>query len=78
MKKLFGISASVVSALLNIVILALVSSCATKSAYDANKFYKKDIKLKVNGQSGTGMMVIKKAPKYKIDVEKKGNIDLFV
>lgn len=59
------------------IILLFLVSCGTVSTYDKNKVYKKDLKLEINGQKATGMMVIPIAPKYDIEAIAKDEIKLF-
>lgn len=54
-----------------------VTSCSLVSQkLDANKFYKRDIYLTINGVPYDGIAVPQKAPSYKIKVRARGVIDL--
>lgn len=57
----------------------LLSACASAPYMEADSkvFYKRDMKLNVNGFKGDGVLVVPKADKYSFDVKAKGDLDLF-
>lgn len=61
-----------------IILALLLTGCITNQKnLDPDSFYKRDMKIVVNGMSGEGVMVVPKSSSYKIDVEAKGKLDLF-
>lgn len=51
---------------------------APPQTLDPKVYYKRDMKLKVNGYQGEGTLVVPKKDIYKFDITAKGRLDLFV
>ena len=61
------------------IVLALLVGCATSpQRMDPDKVYRLDMVVEVNRQLGEGMLVVPRAPTYRIKVESRGKIDLFM
>lgn len=65
-----------------IAMALLLSSCSTvpqniTPGVQSGVFYKRDMKMNVNGQKAIGAIVVPRADKYRMDLEAKGKLDLF-
>lgn len=55
----------------------LVAGCTTTvQKPNPDLFYKRDLKMKVNGVQGTGLLVVPRAEKYRVFGESSGKLDL--
>ena len=70
----FVTSEKIIAALL----LMLTISCAEYQQLEIDMYHKKDIGIKVNGNSYEGVTVIPRADKYEITLEPKGDMDLIL
>lgn len=56
----------------------LLNGCtSTPMKMDSTKVYPHDMKLKVNGHKGTGMLIVPAAGVHNFEVEARGKLDLF-
>ena len=60
------------------ILLMLTISCAEYQQLEVDMYYKRDIGIKVNGNSYEGVAVIPRADKYEITLEPKGDMDLIL
>ena len=61
-------------------IIFTLAACSTMQfqKLDQKVFYKRDLAIKVNGKKYDGVVVIPEAPKYEIELESPGNIDMIL
>lgn len=58
-------------------LLCFQTACSVPQKLDPGTVYKRDMRLRVNGQRGTGTLVVPRASKYEIEIEARGKLDLF-
>lgn len=57
----------------------LIAGCSSPvQKLDPSVFYKRDMKLKVNGQEGVGAVISRRAGQYEIEIDSFGEIDILM
>lgn len=60
-----------------LILISLFGCTTVPQKVDPQTFYKRDMKLNVNGFKGEGTLVVPKSKSYSLEVDAKGKLDLF-